>query len=898
MLKFECPSCSKTLSISKPKAGRYSPKCSGCGVKFLLGIEQRPDGSFKHRTGMPAAPTQVAPEKAKKKPSPKKQPAKQPTGAVTPKVRASAAAAKTRVQQSSGGRTADDGGGDFTVVNQSKQSDALQSPFPSNRLGPYQLLKVLGQGGMGLVFLAKQTSLDRNVALKVVRTHLASNASMMARFTREAYAAAQLVHPNVVQIYDMGDADGNCYFSMELVDGSSLHELVGGKKKLDPEQATSFILHAARGLECAHNAGMVHRDIKPANLLVNKAGVVKVADLGLVKVEGKEEIDDDIDEAVALSASQNVTRVGATVGTSYYMAPEQAKSAANVDHRSDIYSLGCTYYVLLTGKRPFEGKSVEEVISKHNSAPIVAPSTISERVPKQLSSIVLKMMAKNPDDRYQTTGDLIVDLEKQLGIYSGGVFTPDEAHAAAMEAAANEFNGIALAKLRSLAIPAIAAGSLLLAFLLLFFDWRWATGFVLLPLVAAVAYFLIGGISQRTELFAKARAVFLGMGIFGWLKMAAALVLVLAVAALAGTILHWALLAVVGVGLGLGAYYVLDARVISLRKGALTNAETLLRKMRVKGLDEMSIQKFVAKYSGNHWEEIFEKLFGYEAKRRVRDEIAKSDIGKKKPKFRAWRDGIYDNLARRVEATSTDKEKQHLSNLEQRSLEAQGIPADQAKLQASQMAAAIVDHGEAIRAATVTTDQMRDPDAIRQKQRDKIKAMLAEAKSGKYYTPPTQGEKISKVLDVLLGSFPRFLLGCCLVIGCLLWARQNGLFTPTEEITNIVNSTDAEAAANLAKEHLSALSQKETTALNVPIIGQLFYNVNPLIAGLILVMSTIVTGWRMAIFVIPAALVTVLGASFGIPDLQSFTPMVHALSAVIGIGLFAAGILLGRSGDG
>ncbi len=919
MLKFDCPSCGKILSISKPKTGKYSPTCSGCQQKFLLAIQQRPDGKFTHRTGLPAAKTQVAPAPSPKRPAnktkinaaaldarnahrtetktpePVRKPGQQAALEATAKVEAGSVGQRTRAARTGGVTAADAGDGPFTVAHPDQAAQSMQNPFPSGRLGPYQLIRPLGQGGMGLVFLAKQTSLDRNVALKVVRSQLASSPSMMARFTREAYAAAQLVHPNVVQIYDMGDAHGSCYFSMELVDGASLHELVGGKRKLDPEQATSFILHAARGLQCAHNAGMVHRDIKPANLLVTKEGVVKVADLGLVKVAGKIEIEDDVEEAVALSASPNITRVGATVGTSYYMAPEQAKSAINVDHRSDIYSLGCTYYVLLTGRRPFEGRSVEELVSKHSTAPIVAPSTISARVPKELSAIVVKMMAKDPDDRYQTAHELIIDLEKQLGICTGDVFTPDEDDASALESAAKGFNQVTLAKLRSMVIPAVAAGSLLLAFLMMFLDWRWATGFLVLPLTAAASYFLIGGIVDRAALFAQTRAVVLGMGIPGWLKAAAAAVMSIVVAVLAGTILHWLVLGLLGIGLGLGAYLLLDLRVKALRAGHLADADKLLRKMRVKGLDEMSIQKFVAKYAGDHWEEFFENLFGYDAKRRVRDEVAKSEIGKTKPRFRGWRDSIYDNLSKRIDARSKHKERRHLSKLEQLSLEAQGIPTDQAKLQASQMAAAIVDHGQAIRAAAVTTDEIRDPDAIRQKQRDKIKAMLAEAKSGQYYTPPTTGEKVGRFFDMALGSFPRFLLGCCLIIGCLLWARQNELFTSPEELTNIVSSADAEAAAHLAKEKLTALSQKETSPLDFPVAGQLFYNVNPLIAGLILLLSTVVTGWRMALFVIPAAIVTLFGATFGIPTIQTFTPMVHILSGAIGIALFAAGVLLARS---
>ena len=923
MLKFECPSCGKQLTLKSPKAGRFSPTCSKCKEKFALIIHQQHDGTFKHKAATRPAKALASRTKRSSNSIDERTTGRPVSRSIdeqtTDRVVSSpldeqtserlfeslmqptALEDRTRVHVSHPPVASQTSDGDFSVASldatsaPSQRSSAVDdTPFASGRLGPYQLIKTLGKGGMGLVFLAKQISLDRNVALKVVRTELASNPSMMARFTREAYAAAQLNHPNVVQIYDMGDADGNCYFSMELVNGSALSDLVGGNKKLDPEQAASFVLHAARGLQCAHSVGMVHRDIKPANLLVDKAGVVKVADLGLVKVDGKAEIEDGIEEAVALSASENLTRVGATVGTFYYMAPEQAKSSIDVDHRSDIYSLGCTFYVLLTGKRPFEGRSAEEVVSKHNNAPIVAPSSVSERIPKEFSRIVVKMMAKRPEDRYQTTGELIVDLEKQLGVYSTDVFTPDESDAAALEAAATSFNGVGLAKLRGWAIPAITGGSFLLALMLMFVDWRWATAFIALPIAAALTYFVVGGWLGQSALFFAARQSLMSAGIFGWLKWIAAAIMLLVVAFLAGTLVQWALLSAVGVGLGVAVWFLLDARVNSLRRPAIQSAETLLRKMRIRGLEEFKIQKFVARYAGNHWEEFFESLFGYEAKRRIRQELAHSEIGKKKPKFRGWQDGIYDKITNRNEAIQTDREKQHLSQLEQKNLESQGIPADEAKFKASQMAAAIIDHSEA-RRSTVVSEGDSNPEAIRRYQREKIKAMLAEAKSGTYYKPPTLMEKLDVCINFLLGPFARFSLGCCLVIGCLLWVQENDLFASLEELRNVAPPEDAQAATDIAREQLEKISLAETKPLSLPYVGRYFDNANPLIAGLILMLSSMAIGWRMAFFVIPAAAIIVLGASFGIGDIQTFTPKIHALTAAIGIGLFVLGILFGRT---
>ncbi|MFK7767086.1 MAG: protein kinase [Mariniblastus sp.] len=896
-------------------------------MRFQLVIKQSDDGSFKCKTApMPtvkpaaAAETQVA-NPAKPKPNSERKTNSDTAKTQVPNSPTSVpvSAGETQVVSSAGdgggnesatvmgGRTQNDDSSATAIAPQSKSVGGDSAA--SGRIGPYRLIRMLGQGGMGSVYLANQTSLDRNVALKVVKANLSKNKSMLARFTREAYAAAQLVHPNVVQIYDMGDDKGNCFFSMELVEGKSLHDLVGAGKKLDPEQAASYILHAARGLQCAHNAGMVHRDIKPANLLVNADGLVKVADLGLVKVADKEEIQDEIDAMSALSASTDLTRVGSTLGTPYYMAPEQAKSSINVDHRADIYSLGCTFYVLLTGKRPFEGNSIQEVVSKHTSAPLVVPSRIVERVPESLSAFVAKMMAKRPDDRYQDIGDLIVDLEKYLGVATTEAFTPDENDAVTIETCATSFNSPPVAKLRSILPLVLVAGAMLIAVLMLYAGWRWATGFALMPLFAVATYFLISGFKDRPVLFDRCRELVLRSGVLNWIKWIAAALLLVVASFLVGAFGHWLILGIVGAGLGAGYYFAIDGPLASKRKSSIISAEKLLRKMRIKGMDESTIQMFVAKYCGDHWEEFFESLFGYEAKRRVRDEIAKSEVGKKKPKFRAWRDGIYNNLNQRLEEMNNVDERSHLQKVEAAGLQEQGISPSDAKEQAAQMAAALVDHGDSIRVQALQRRILElDPEAQRLKQRLKVKAMLAEARSGKYKKQQTSIEKMTPMLNRILGSYTRFLLGCCLIVGCLLWARQNDLLEQLKETAvsaqnamSAVQNEDgtpsdvkdvASASANKIMESFNV----ETEALSFPILGGLFYNFNSLIAGLVLVCSAIVFGWRMSVFVLPAAAITLLGAWFGIPAVFPI-PHVHALSALIGIGLLVLGIVFGRAED-
>ena len=298
-----------------------------------------------------------------------------------------------------------------------KQSSTIPTP---ERLGGYRIVRVLGEGGMGAVYLAKQISLDRSVALKTIQPQWAASPRVIARFIREAYAAAQLSHHNVVQIYDLGEDAGINFFSMELVGGGSLEDLLKQKGVLPPKTASMLILQAARGLKFAHDHGMVHRDIKPANLMLTNDGMLKVADLGLVKTPS---MDDSVEQTsgedqnlMLLSARTSVTFQGSTMGTPAYMSPEQADDASSVDNRADIYSLGCTFYALLTGRPPFVSNTIIEILSKHKVEKIPRPESIVNNVPGVLGDIIDKMTAKRPEDRYQDLQDTIYDIEVFLGL--------------------------------------------------------------------------------------------------------------------------------------------------------------------------------------------------------------------------------------------------------------------------------------------------------------------------------------------------------------------------------------------------------------------------------------------------------------------------------------------------
>ena len=270
---------------------------------------------------------------------------------------------------------------------------------PPKQLGPYKILKQLGAGGMGTVYHAVHTELRREVALKVLAPNSALNETLFKRFRTEAQAAAMPNHENIVIFYEPGEDKGYHYLALELVKGTDLHALIDQKGMLPIAFTLHVIKQATRALQHAHKHGFVHRDIKPSNFLINKHRVVKLTDMGLAR--RLQDMED-----------QKVTRDGTTVGTVDYMAPEQARNSRAADTRSDIYSLGCTWYHMLTGEVPYPGGNAVDRLYKHVSDPIPDVRAKNPAVPEDMAQVIEKMMQKRATDRYQTPAELLEDLER------------------------------------------------------------------------------------------------------------------------------------------------------------------------------------------------------------------------------------------------------------------------------------------------------------------------------------------------------------------------------------------------------------------------------------------------------------------------------------------------------
>lgn len=268
-------------------------------------------------------------------------------------------------------------------------------------LGKHKLLRHIGTGGMSSVYLAEHVRLGDKRAIKVLPKSRVTDATYLARFQLEAKAIASLNHPNIVLAYDIDNEGDVHYIVMEHVDGLDLQQLVKRDGALDYATAADIIAQAARGLEHAHGKGIIHRDVKPANLLVDPNGVVKLLDMGLALVSADEQ------ESLTVVNNENV------LGTADYLAPEQALNSHGVDHRADIYGLGCTFYFLLTGKPPFGGGTLAQRIAKHQTEMPALIRTHRPDCPAELEVICGKMIQKNPQYRYQSAGE-VADVLQQF----------------------------------------------------------------------------------------------------------------------------------------------------------------------------------------------------------------------------------------------------------------------------------------------------------------------------------------------------------------------------------------------------------------------------------------------------------------------------------------------------
>jgi len=277
------------------------------------------------------------------------------------------------------------------------KTDIKESKAVATKIPGYKVLGKIGAGAMAFVYKARQLSLNRIVAIKVLPKRFTENPEYVERFYKEGQAAGKLNHPNIVQAFDVGESGGYHYFIMEYVEGKTIADDLVAGKVFSEKEALEIIIQVAHALAHAHAKGLIHRDVKPKNIMIHKSGVVKLADMGLAR------------ETADIAAAQS--EAGKAYGTPYYIAPEQIRGRIDIDGRADIYGLGATFYHMVTGQVPFMAEDSSEVMKKHLKEKLIPPDHINTSLSAGVSEVIEIMMAKNREDRYKNVEELLLDLE-------------------------------------------------------------------------------------------------------------------------------------------------------------------------------------------------------------------------------------------------------------------------------------------------------------------------------------------------------------------------------------------------------------------------------------------------------------------------------------------------------
>ena len=890
-----CPHCQKPVRVQRQrlKPGKFRLKCGACHEAFGMVVGPHLEirvGKLAGSSEQDELPPEIAatlgmnrPVPATRPPRPTRRPSPGDSGATLSPGESiggmsgsyTAMPTETVSGVSAGGsmagvtsapeagRTGGMGGsGASSFVSPPSQAGPSLPPpevSPGDKLNGYEVQKKLGEGGMGAVYLARQMSLDRSVALKVLSPRLSGQPALVSRFMREAYAAGQLVHHNVVQIYDFGKdkprrgdrvaaaaSEGPAvepgrkepgaevhFFSMEFVDGSSLQNLVTSRGRLEPQEAVSLILQAARGLAFAHEHGIIHRDVKPDNLMLNRQGILKVADLGLVKQLGAAEpaapasqngetpeVSAAPVDAASIStvASAQITQVSQMMGTPAYMPPEQAVDAKSADARADIYSLGCTLYHLVVGHPPFGGKTLKEVIEAHRTEKVRFPDPMQggPKISSRLKEIIRRMCAKGPQERYSSMLRVVRELEGYLEEKHALASEPDEQQVKTLEWAAQQFNASGWMRVRwvivvGFVLATLAAMVTVANVLDPLTAFGAIGGLIGMAVMTFLFSFILGGRRRRDVLYTKSRELVFGAGVMDY--AIAALALGLLVVALINFNWGWWWLgaAVFAVGLAWAWQAVVDKGMQEDQQPMVARAERVLKEMRESGIEEARVRRAVAESAGRDWEAFYEALFGYEAKLDARATYGVDEKGREKRRHAPWRDPILSWLNDRLEKRRMRRDQKLLKSLHKNELLAQGVQAAVAERSALNQARREIGKAALFREQMVDELRRELRRELLEQQRDKGgRAEDLEADSDKKdrrsrkirYTDD-DFERIHESyfkrrfgtpLDLLLGQQIRFAIAAVLLLCFTLWFSQNqvAIFGLDE-----VAATETETAADI-----------------------------------------------------------------------------------------------------
>jgi hypothetical protein len=873
-----CPSCRRSMRVVGLRPGRFNPRCPRCGRVFQLTV---PEGTGQSPVVAELEPSVFAEPVALST-------TEDPTQEIPPLSLPPEA-----------------------VPQGARDLRPRWLPGGTPRfLGHHVLLKRLGCGPRGQAFLALPASLRHLAVLKVLAAERVADPIFRAHFTREAFAASMIDHPNLAALRDLGTERGRQFASVRYVAGCSIAELIESGSRLEPYQAAVVILQAARGLRAAHRQGIWHRDVKPGNIRIDASGLVKVDDLGLEMTPSL---------AAALESRHkekpdSAARVSAAVGTPAFMAPEQGRDPVASDGRADIYALGCTFYTLVTGKPPFAGENAAELIRQHQEdAPVPAREWVPG-LPRAIDDVIRTMMGKRLDERYPSMDVLVEALERTIGLKG-------EAATTALASEGREINELA-DRLATSTAPARRLRSRILAlsctiwlgFVALLFRLglvQPALGILGFGALTGVIICITSSIAGRSELLGLALAVLLGRGFrcwVGWGSIAAGILLAVCVW---GGILPWFLLLCAG-SLAGAFHYFLDRPWQQERRRLLESAREILRRLRGRGHDEQTLQELVAGQEGDCWVVLFRGLFGRASLPMARTRWRPESNRRWRTPLEGGGDLAYAALESRLQARLDSQHIRLLREVEERRLEALGVNLLTARRKARRIAKAMV----------VTAAQWRDEQRLPEAGEHSAPAdgaplrelLLRAADDPEPMLEPhePQSSALRRRLDalgsLLLGGGLRLLLAILLFLAFAVWLDTRGILTFSQLRTQAVEVDhavqDAMRASDLGRlREVKWILSVDWRRLEEPVdfpwltdvIGDSVRGSNLAVAAGILLLSTFSGRRFVGLMALIGAAVAPFGARWGLA-LAVLEPRfdAHMQARIVGVAILIAAMLLRR----
>jgi hypothetical protein len=881
-----CPSCRHAIRVRDLRPGRFAPRCPRCDRSFQLTVPDQPGQTPVVSTLDPslfAEPVVLD----------------RPTDSAVAVPEIFWPPSRTRAE------------------SRFSWPGALPRGTP-RLLGGYLLLRLLGHGPRGQTFLARGLSLAVPDVLKLVAADRNADRVFLAHQVREAFAAAQIEHPNLAGIRAVGSARGRCYSVVPFLSGPALAELTREQTPLDPYLGTVVILQAARGLQAAHAQRLWHRDLKPENLRLSDDGLVKVDDLGLEMTPSL---------AAALEARERPAEPGRgkgkpavaaapMVGTPSFMPPEQASDPTAIDARADIYALGATYYTLVTGSPPFEGENAVELIRKHQEESPVPAEKLVKGLPRAISDAIRTMMGKRPEERYPSMMVVVDVLERILDLEGEDAARRLGELASEIEPAAEVLAGspLRLVRVRILALCGLIGLACVAFLLLLGLPWP-ALGILGFLGLTSAAIATSSGLLYRSELLRLGVAAALGGGIWGWIILAGMAGGAIIAFLLWGGFLAWFML-ICAAGLAAAYHVFLDRPWAALRAKTLEVVTAKVKELRARGFAEETIGGVIAECGGDARAELLEILLG---RRSALARLARQECHHwlRRPLATAAA-AARSRLARHLQESLDRRHQKLLERTEEGRLEAAGVNLLTARRRARRIGKALM----------VATQEWRDeqrllrgsePGTATPPAGPPLSERLARAASQpepvlEPHEPQRSGwlRRLDSLGFFCFGRMTRFLLAVLLLGVFAFWLDQQGILTAAQVrgqlssafavIDRAVRNADAGRLRDLSW-NLSLDWRRLREPVELPLftdlVGKGLPAANLGVAGLVLAVS-ILSGRKVTgFFALLGAAISLFGprTGFALPaSLTRFDAAYQSLAA--GVLLLAVGFLWPRRRTG